>query len=126
MQTKADYTPTMSLTTPSQHLHGDVPSKVWTFVLGPLSRPRQMLVHPEDGGYVGIKLDGSVFPLNCQVYRVPATVDGRLYLIYFDRVRYTSDRTNATYVFLHLLHKTTVVDFSVEEDLPDIMCIMTV
>ena len=112
----------MSLTTTPSH---DVPRK-WTYILGPLSGPRRMLVRPEDGGYVGIRADVHVFPLNHEVYRVPATVDGRLYLIYFDPVCHTDDRTNAKYVFLRLLHKTAAVDFFVEDDFPDIMCIMTV
>ena len=85
-----------------------------------------MLVRPEDGGYVGIRADAHVFPLNHEVCRVPATVDGRLYLIYLDPVCHMDDHTNATYVFLRLLHKAAAVNFSVEDDFPDIMRIMTV
>ena len=97
---------------------------VWTFVLGPSSGPRQMsVVQPERNNYVGVRI--SVFPRHCCVARVPITVDGKLYLVYFDRVRHKTDRANATYVFLRLIHKTVAMNFSIEQDFHDIMQMLT-
>ena len=94
---------------------------VWTFVLGPSSGPRQMSVRPERNDYVGIRARVSVFPRHTRVHRLPMTVDGKLYLVYFDHERHKTDRAKATYVFLRLKHKGAVMDFSIELHFLDIM-----
>ena len=53
-------------------------------------------------------------------------VDGRLYRLYFDRIRHRHARTRATYIFVPLLHKAAAIDFSVEHDFPDVLRILTV
>lgn len=71
--------------------------------------------------YVGIRARVSVFPRHTRVRRLPMTVDGKLYLVYFDRERHKTDRAKATYVFLRLKHKGAAMDFSIELHFLDIM-----
>ena len=112
----------MSLTTtPSLLQQTQTSSTVWTFVLGPSSGPRLMSVQPERNDYVGVRARVSVFPRQTRVRRLPITVDGKLYLVYFDYERHKTDRAKATYVFLRLIHKRAAMDFSVEFDFPDVM-----
>ena len=80
-----------------------------------------MSVQPERNDYVGIRAHVCVFPRHAHVHRLPITVDGKLYLVYFDHERRKTDRAKATYVFLRLMHKRAPIDFSVELDFPDVM-----
>ena len=112
----------MSLTTNASLLQPPaMTTTVWTFVLGPSSGPRQMSVRPECNGYVGIRARVSVFPRHTRVRRLPMTVDGTLYLVYFDRERHKTDCAKATYVFVRLKHKGEAMDFSIELHFSDVM-----
>ena len=99
--------------------------EVWTFVLGPSSGPRRMLVKPESDGRDGISAEICVFPEHCAVSRITTTVDNRTYLIYFDQERHAHNRAKATYIFLRLSDNGTACDFSMENDFPDIIRLST-
>ena len=99
--------------------------KVWTFVLGPSSGPRQILVKPESDGRDGISAAICVFPEDCTVSRITTTVDNKTYLIYFDREQRMGDRDKATYIFLRLSNNGSACDFSVENEFPDIIHLFT-
>ena len=94
---------------------------VWTFVLGLSCRPRHTVVGLDRGGKVRIRPHMHLFPQNARVARVPLHIDGRMYLMYLDCVHYKHICNKATYVFLRLLHRGATIDFSVEQDFPNIM-----
>ena len=78
-----------------------------------------MLVQPEIAGGIGISADACAFPRDCPVAHVTVTVEGKPYRAYFDRSHHEhgfvqqveEDISNATYVFLHLFHKTSYLSF---------------
>ena len=106
-------------------LVGDVGRPVWTFLLGPSSGPREILVKSGTGGQDTISVEMSIFPKDCAVARTTTAVNNKPYLIYFDRERYTTDRSKCTYIFIRLCHEGTACDFSVENDFPDVIRLLT-
>ena len=93
----------------------DVRYKVWTFVLGPSSRPRWMLARPEGRG--------CVFPRNRQGSGVTITVDGTTHTLIATA---TSTIVPTRSTSSPACCKAAVVDFSVEDELLVIMHILTV
>ena len=98
---------------------------VWAFVLGPDSGPRRMKICVEDDEYVGIMADQKVFGIDASVETMVLTVNEKLYRVYFDQTFHKTNRRQATYVFLSLYDQDLALDFSIEDDLLNVLDALT-
>ena len=91
---------------------------VWAFMLSRVSGPQRMTVNAEDGQNVGILAEEIVFPPNASLHRFQVVANGRMYCVYFDTKHHKNDHENATYIFLHLLNNSKVLNICAEDDMP--------
>ncbi|KAI6156989.1 hypothetical protein BKA82DRAFT_25873 [Pisolithus tinctorius] len=101
------------------------PYVIWTFLVGKTSCPRMMWIRPERNYDISITKDQIIFPADTVITSKSFDVEGRHYHVFFDADCDHRDRKNTTYVFVRLLRNGKAIDICAEDDLPDILVLLS-